>query len=45
VPHRQFRDGDCAALFATLAPGGVLIDVKSAIDRALVPQGITYWSL
>jgi len=45
VPHRQFRDGDFAALFATLSPGGVLVDVKSAIDRALVPQGVTYWSL
>lgn len=45
VPHREFRAGDFAALFAMLKPGGVLIDVKSVIDRAHVPSGITYWSL
>jgi UDP-N-acetyl-D-galactosamine dehydrogenase len=45
VPHRQFRADDFAAALATLAPGGVLIDVKSAIDRARVPQDIAYWSL
>jgi UDP-N-acetyl-D-galactosamine dehydrogenase len=45
VPHREFRAGDFAALFATLKPGGVLIDVKSVIDRARVPAGIAYWSL
>jgi UDP-N-acetyl-D-galactosamine dehydrogenase len=45
VPHRQFRDDGFAALFAALAPGGVLIDVKSVIDRASVPNGMTYWSL
>jgi UDP-N-acetyl-D-glucosamine/UDP-N-acetyl-D-galactosamine dehydrogenase len=45
VPHRQFRDNGFAALFAALAPGGVLIDVKSVLDRETVPTGITYWSL
>jgi UDP-N-acetyl-D-galactosamine dehydrogenase len=45
VPHREFRAGDFAALFATLKPSGVLIDVKSVIDRARVPAGIAYWSL
>jgi UDP-N-acetyl-D-glucosamine/UDP-N-acetyl-D-galactosamine dehydrogenase len=45
VPHRQFRDDGFAALFAALAPRGVLIDVKSVIDRASVPNGMTYWSL
>jgi UDP-N-acetyl-D-galactosamine dehydrogenase len=45
VPHREFRADDFAAALATLAPGGVLIDVKSAIDRARVPPGIAYWSL
>jgi UDP-N-acetyl-D-galactosamine dehydrogenase len=45
VPHRAFRADGFAAALATLAPGGVLIDVKSAIDRNIVPQGIAYWSL
>jgi UDP-N-acetyl-D-glucosamine/UDP-N-acetyl-D-galactosamine dehydrogenase len=45
VPHREFRADGFAAPLATLAPGGALIDVKSAVDRALVPAGIAYWSL
>jgi UDP-N-acetyl-D-glucosamine/UDP-N-acetyl-D-galactosamine dehydrogenase len=45
VPHRLFRDNGFAGVLAALSPGGVLIDVKSAVDRALVPAGITYWSL
>ena len=44
VPHREFL-GDPAKLFAKLKPQGVLIDVKSVIDPASVPSGITYWSL
>jgi UDP-N-acetyl-D-galactosamine dehydrogenase len=45
VPHRQFRELPPAELFATLAPGGVFVDVKSAIPREAVPAGIGYWSL
>ena len=44
VPHREFL-GDPAKLFAKLKPQGVLIDVKSVIDPASVPAGMTYWSL
>ncbi len=44
VPHRAFL-ADVPALLAKLKPLGVLIDVKSAIDPATVPKGITYWSL
>ena len=44
VPHREFL-GDPAKLFARLKPNGVLIDVKSVVDPASVPKGITYWSL
>lgn len=44
VPHREFLT-DPAKLFAKLKPQGVLIDVKSVIDPASVPKGITYWSL
>ncbi|MCE9522104.1 MAG: nucleotide sugar dehydrogenase [Alphaproteobacteria bacterium] len=44
VPHREFL-GDPTKLFARLKPQGVLIDVKSVIDPASVPSGITYWSL
>jgi UDP-N-acetyl-D-galactosamine dehydrogenase len=44
VPHREFLS-DAGKLFARLKPNGVLIDVKSVIDPASVPKGMTYWSL
>ncbi|MBV9522220.1 MAG: nucleotide sugar dehydrogenase, partial [Alphaproteobacteria bacterium] len=45
VPHRSFRARGFGELFAALAPGGIFIDVKSAVDRRSVPSGIRYWSL
>jgi UDP-N-acetyl-D-galactosamine dehydrogenase len=45
VPHRVLREGGWDKLFAALAPGGVFIDVKSAVDRSKVPDGVLYWSL
>jgi UDP-N-acetyl-D-galactosamine dehydrogenase len=45
VPHRGFGENGFAAALASLSPGGVFVDVKSAVDRALIPAGITYWSL
>jgi UDP-N-acetyl-D-galactosamine dehydrogenase len=44
VPHRAYLD-DGARLFRSLKPGGIFVDVKSAIDRGRVPQGTAYWSL
>jgi len=45
VPHRGFGENGFAAALASLSPGGVFVDVKSAVDRALIPAGITSWSL
>ncbi len=45
VPHRVVVEGTWQRLFAALAPGGVLIDVKSAIAREKVPPQVQYWSL
>src|SRR5487761_979955 len=45
VPHRAIGEAGWDRLFAALAPGGVLIDVKSAIARGEVPGHIHYWSL
>ncbi|MCB9727489.1 MAG: nucleotide sugar dehydrogenase [Deltaproteobacteria bacterium] len=45
VPHRAYREMDAEELFGRLNPGGVFIDVCSAIDRARIPAGITAWSL
>jgi len=45
VPHRSFLDRPLARYLEALVPGGVLVDVKSALDPRAVPEGITYWSL
>jgi len=45
VPHRSLKDRGDGSIFAMLAPGGVLMDVKSAIDGRGVPGEITYWAL
>jgi UDP-N-acetyl-D-galactosamine dehydrogenase len=44
VPHKQFLV-DSMELFARLKPGGVMVDVKSALSPKDVPAGIRYWSL
>ena len=45
VPHKSFRERNGDRIFAMLTKGGVLVDVKSAIDRAAVPDQIVYWAL
>jgi UDP-N-acetyl-D-glucosamine/UDP-N-acetyl-D-galactosamine dehydrogenase len=45
VPHRVLAEAGWDKLFATLAPGGIFVDVKSAVARNEVPQGTPYWSL
>jgi UDP-N-acetyl-D-glucosamine/UDP-N-acetyl-D-galactosamine dehydrogenase len=45
VPHGVLGEGGWPRLFTSLVPGGVFVDVKSAIARAKVPSGIHYWSL
>jgi UDP-N-acetyl-D-glucosamine/UDP-N-acetyl-D-galactosamine dehydrogenase len=45
VPHRVLGEGGWERLFAVLAPGGVFVDVKSAVARDRVPHGTHYWSL
>jgi UDP-N-acetyl-D-galactosamine dehydrogenase len=45
VPHRLLAEAGWGRLFATLAPGGIFVDVKSAVARSAVPQGTPYWSL
>jgi UDP-N-acetyl-D-galactosamine dehydrogenase len=45
VPHRMLKDRGAGFIFGMLVPGGVLIDVKSTLDRAAVPSGLTYWAL
>ncbi len=45
VPHESLRERGGAFIAAMLVPGGVLIDVKSALDRTALPRGVTYWAL
>jgi len=45
VPHRAFLERPLARYMEALVPGGVVVDVKSALDPRAVPEGITYWSL
>ena len=45
VPHRSFLDRPLARYLEALVPGGVVVDVKSALDPRAVPEGMTYWSL
>ncbi len=44
VPHREYLR-ETGLLYGRLAPGGVLIDVKSALEPDSVPAGARYWSL
>jgi UDP-N-acetyl-D-galactosamine dehydrogenase len=45
VPHRHFHEAGIEKLFDMIKPGGVFVDVKTAVDRRSVPAGISYWSL
>jgi UDP-N-acetyl-D-galactosamine dehydrogenase len=45
VPHGVLGEGGWPRLFTSLVPGGVFVDVKSAIARDKVPSGVHYWSL
>ena len=46
VAHRQYLDLGADALARRVRPGGVLVDVKSALDPNTLPPGrVGYWSL
>jgi UDP-N-acetyl-D-galactosamine dehydrogenase len=45
VPHRVLAEPGWQRLFAALSPGGVFVDIKSAIARDEVPPQVRYWSL
>jgi UDP-N-acetyl-D-galactosamine dehydrogenase len=45
VPHRVLEEAGWHKLFGAVDPGGVLIDVKSAVSRDVIPPEIHYWSL
>jgi len=45
VPHAAYLCDIEASIFSRLGDGGVLVDVKSAIDPGTVPSRFHYWSL
>lgn len=45
VPHREFLARPRHELFGLLAPGGIVVDVKSMFSPSDVPVGLRYWSL
>ncbi|HEY9634134.1 MAG TPA: nucleotide sugar dehydrogenase [Coleofasciculaceae cyanobacterium] len=45
VTHQAYRDMSCEQLLACLRSGGVLMDVKSIFDPAILPPNVNYWSL
>lgn len=44
VSHRELM-ADLQALYASVLPGGLIVDIKSVIDRNTLPKGLHYWSL
>ena len=45
VSHRNYLDMPPEDFCVCVRPGGVLMDVKSALEPALLPAEIRYWSL
>jgi UDP-N-acetyl-D-galactosamine dehydrogenase len=45
VPHRVLGRAGWEKLFGALAPGAILVDVKSAVPRDRIPRDFHYWSL
>jgi UDP-N-acetyl-D-galactosamine dehydrogenase len=45
VPHKTYFDMPCKQLLGCIRPDGVLMDVKAAIDPAILPSNIHYSSL
>jgi UDP-N-acetyl-D-galactosamine dehydrogenase len=45
VPHRVAMERYVDQLIGRIKPGGVVIDVKSVLDRSSIPEGLIYWRL
>ena len=45
VAHREFRAMGLDTLMSLVAPGGVVVDIKSMLSPSTIPQNISYWSL
>lgn len=45
VPHAAYRNLGAEELGRMIAPGGILVDVRSAVDPRTLRGDVTYWSL
>ncbi len=45
VPHETFRERPVSDYLAMLGRDGVLVDVKSMLDRSQIPEGTNFWRL
>jgi UDP-N-acetyl-D-galactosamine dehydrogenase len=45
VAHREFAAYGGAALHGIVRKGGVVVDVKAAMDRTTLPADLAYWAL
>ena len=45
VPHETFRDRPVSDYIGMITPKGCLIDVKSMLDPAQIPEGTSFWRL
>jgi len=45
VPHRAYAEQGWDKVIRYIAPGGVCMDIKSAVPRNHIPPEIQYWSL
>jgi UDP-N-acetyl-D-galactosamine dehydrogenase len=45
VPHKAYMNGELQRLVGALSSGSILVDVKSILSPADMPDGVVYWSL
>lgn len=45
VPHQFYKSLSIAHLCARVCKGGVIVDVRSMLNPAEIPDGLIYWSL
>ena len=45
VAHDKVMESGQAALLSRIRPGGLIVDVKSKLDRDAIPDGMTYTAL
>jgi UDP-N-acetyl-D-glucosamine/UDP-N-acetyl-D-galactosamine dehydrogenase len=45
VSHQDYMSRPLSELLSKLNPGGVVLDVKSVLDRSQLPEGQAYWCL